>query len=204
MRGTATRLLVGLGAFVAIGWAADELWTSIVGSVEREAMQSVAGERTATLIAAARIVTWAGSAFVLIPLAVGCCLLFARASMRREALAVAISLGGAVLISNLVKLLTSRPRPPVEHLQMVTGSSFPSAHTLQASAFWLALALALRAGAMPRLVVWLAGGGGLLVVLAVAWSRVYLGVHYPSDVVGGLLLGGGWAVFMAHEAYTPG
>jgi undecaprenyl-diphosphatase len=203
MRGPATRLLVGFAAFVAIGWGAGELWTSLIGSAEQEAMRSFAAERVEPWITTARIVTWAGSAFLLIPLTVICSLLLVRCGLRREALAVALSLGGAMLISDLVKLLTSRPRPSVEHLQRVTGSSFPSAHATQASAFWLALALALRASALPRWVLRLAGVGALLIALVVAWSRVYLGVHYPSDVVAGLLLGGGWALFVAHVIRAP-
>ena len=199
-----TQLLIGLAVFVAIGWAAGELWTSIAGSIEQEAMRRLAEERTEALISAARFITWAGSAFVLVPLAVGCCLLFVRVGMRREALRLAVSLGGAMAISDLVKLLTSRPRPSVEHLQAVTGSSFPSGHTTQAAAFWLALALTLRGAALPRRTVWLASAGALLIALAVAWSRVYLGVHYPSDVAAGLLLGSGWAVFVAHVLCTPG
>jgi undecaprenyl-diphosphatase len=200
--GTAARLLVGLGVFVAIGWGAGELWTSVVGSLEQEAMNSLAAGRAEPWITTARIVTWAGSAFLLVPFAVGCCLLLARAGMRREALAVALSLGGAMLIADVVKLLTSRPRPAVEHLQAVGGSSFPSAHTMQASAFWLALALTLRARTARRRVLWLAIGGAVLVALVVAWSRVYLGVHYPSDVVAGLVLGCGWALFVAHVMRT--
>jgi undecaprenyl-diphosphatase len=200
--GTVLRLLVGLVAFIAIGWGAGELWTSVVGSLEQEAMRSLAAGRTEPLISTARVVTWAGSAFVLVPLAVGCALLLARAGMRREALAVAISLGGAMLIADVVKLLTSRPRPSVEHLQVVGGSSFPSAHTMQASAFWLALALTLQARAVRRRVLWLAVGGAVLVALIVAWSRVYLGVHYPSDVVAGLALGWGWALFVTHVMRT--
>jgi diacylglycerol kinase family enzyme/membrane-associated phospholipid phosphatase len=198
MTRTAVWIAGGFVAFVAIAWGAGELWTSVVGSLEQEAMTSFAQERTDVLITVARAVTWAGSSFVLVPLAVACCLLLARAGMRREALAVALSLGGATLISYLVKLLTSRPRPPVEHLQLVTGSSFPSSHTMQASAFWLSLALALRATSLSRGLVWLAGAGAVLIALVVAWSRVYLGVHYPTDVIAGLVLGGGWAVFVAH------
>ena len=73
-----------------------------------------------------------------------------------------------MLISDLVKLLVSRPRPPVEHLQAVTGSSFPSGHATQASAFWFSLVLALRAaGASPTLTR-VAAGLALLIVLAVA------------------------------------
>jgi undecaprenyl-diphosphatase len=193
-----TQLLIGLTLFVAIGCAAGELWTSIVGSVEQEAMRRLTEGRTETLISAARFITWAGSAFVLVPLAVGCSLLFVRIGMARDVLRLALSLGGAMAISDFVKLLTSRPRPSVEHLQAVTGSSFPSGHTTQATAFWLALALTVRAAVVPRRTVWLASAGALLIALAVAWSRVYLGVRYPSDVVAGLLLGSGWAVFVAH------
>jgi undecaprenyl-diphosphatase len=160
-------------------------------------MRSLAAERTGTPIALARLVTWAGSAYVLVPLAVVSCLWFVREGMRGEALALALSLGGAILISDLVKLLTSRPRPSVEHLQAVTGWSFPSGHATQASAFWLALALALRGLGLPRWALRLAFGCALLIALAVAWSRVYLGVHYPSDVLAGLALGGGWSLFVA-------
>ena len=198
MKLSAARLLLGLAVFVLVGWAAGALWTSVVGSGELEVMRNIVDERTAGLTAAARVVTWAGSAFLLVPLALICCWLLLRAGLRREAAAVAISLGGAMLISDVVKLLVSRPRPPVEHLQSVTGSSFPSGHSTQAAAFWFSLVLALRAAGVRPLLTRTAAGLAVVLVLAVALSRVYLGVHYPADVVAGVLLGTGWAVVVAH------
>lgn len=199
----AARLALGLVVFVLLGWVVGELWTSVVGSVELNVVRDVAAQRTAALTDVVRVITWAGSAFLLIPLALIVCLAFARAGLRGEALAVALSLGGAMLISGGVKLLVSRPRPPVEHLQAVTGSSFPSGHTTQASAFWFSLVFALQAaGASPRQTR-VAGGLALLVVLAVAASRVYLGVHYPSDVVAGMLLGTGWATYVSRCLRVP-
>jgi undecaprenyl-diphosphatase len=201
--GIAVRLAVGLALFVAAGWVAGELWTSFSGAFEHQAMRELAAERTETLVSAARTITWAGSAWVLVPLAIASCVWFARAGSARGAVAIAASLGGAMLIADLVKQLTQRPRPTVEHLQAVTGSSFPSGHATQASAFWLALALALPAVGVPRRLARAACAAALVIALAVAWSRVYLGVHYPSDVVAGLLLGGGWAVFVAHATRGP-
>ena len=147
MKLIAARLVLGLVVFVLVGWAAGALWTSVVGSGELEVMRNIADERSAGLTAAARVVTWAGSAFVLVPLALICCLVLLRAGLRWEAFAVAVSLAGAMLISDVVKLLVSRPRPPVEHLQAVTGSSFPSGHATQASAFWFSLVLGAAGGA---------------------------------------------------------
>ena len=193
----AARLVLGLAVFVLLGWGVGELWTSVVGSVELNAVRDVAAQRTAALTDVLRVLTWAGSAFLLVPLALIACLVFARAGLHREALAVALSLGGAMLIADWVKLLVSRPRPPVEHLQAVTGSSFPSGHATQASAFWFSLVFAMpAAGASPKLTR-AAAGLALLIVLAVAASRVYLGVHYPADVIAGVLLGTGWAMFVA-------
>lgn len=199
----AARLMLGLAVFVLLGWGAGGLWTSVVGSADLNAVRDVAAQRTPGLTEVAKVLTWAGSAFLLVPLALIACLALIRAGLRREALAVALSLGGAMLISDLVKQLVSRPRPPVEHLQAVTGSSFPSGHATQASAFWLSLVLVLpAAGASPR-ATFVAGGLALMIVLAVAASRVYLGVHYPSDVVAGVLLGSGWSAYVWRNLRSP-
>jgi undecaprenyl-diphosphatase len=199
----AARLVLGFVALLLVGWGAGELWLSIVGSADRDAVTEVAAGRTAALTDVARAVTWAGSAFVLVPLALVCCYALSRAGLRREALAVALALGGAMLLSDLLKLLVSRPRPPVEHLQSVTGSSFPSGHSTQASAFWLSLAAALRATSAPRRLVRAGTAFAVVIVLVVAASRVYLGVHYPADVVAGVILGATWAAFVWSSLGRP-
>jgi undecaprenyl-diphosphatase len=79
----------------------------------------------------------------------------------------------------------------------VTGSSFPSGHATQASAFWFALVLVSPSVGASRAVTGLAAALALLLVAAVAASRVYLGVHYPADVVAGVLLGTSWAAFVS-------
>jgi undecaprenyl-diphosphatase len=168
----------------------------VVGAGDLEAVRQVTEGRSAALTAAMRVVTLAGSAWVLVPLAAGCCAVLLRRGLHREAAGVALSLGGAILISAAVKVLVSRPRPPVEHLQAVTGASFPSGHSTQASAFWLSLVLAARAARAPSAVTLAAAVIAALLVPFVAFSRVYLGVHYPSDVIAGVLLGSGWATFV--------
>jgi len=193
--------VLGLAACVLVGWLAGELWVSIIGSSEADAMRSLAEQRSQTLIETARVITWAGSGFVLVPLAVVYCLVLGRAGLWREAAAVALSLGGAMLIYDLTKALTARPRPSVEHLQAVTGSSFPSGHATQASAFWLSLVLALRATRVTPFALRIAGIAATALVLGVAWSRVYLGVHYPSDVLAGLILGSGWALWVRRRLH---
>ncbi len=197
MRRSAPCLALGLVAFVLVGWGAGALWIAIVGSGDEEAVRALAEGRTAALTVVARTVTWAGSLWVLIPLALVWCILLVRAGLPREAAAVAVSLTGAILISDLVKVLVGRPRPPVEHLQAVSGASFPSGHSTQVSAFWFSSVLAMQAAGMsPGRVRW-AAALTALIVLSVACSRVYLGVHYPSDVIAGVLMGTGWALFVA-------
>jgi len=203
VRRVAARLACGLALFIVIGWGVGTLWLSIVGSVDVNAVRDLAAERSMALTEVARVITWAGSAFLLVPLALLACLLLARAGLRREAIAVAISLGGALLISDCVKLLVSRSRPPVMHLQAVSGASFPSGHATQASAFWFSLVLVARATRTAPLLRNVAAGAALLLVCAVALSRVYLAVHYPADVLAGILLGTGWAVFVARSLRLP-
>jgi undecaprenyl-diphosphatase len=188
-------LLTGLIAFILIGWGAGALWTSMVGSGEVDLMREISSHRSQAPTDLARIVTWAGSAFLLVPLALVACALMVQAGLRVQALVVALALGGAMLISDVVKILVSRPRPPFEHLQSVSGFSFPSGHATQATAFWLSFVLAAGTAGVSAGRMWLLATGGLLLAALVGLSRVCLGVHYPSDVIAGILLGGGWAVW---------
>jgi len=197
VRHAAACLLLGLLVLTLVAVGVGELWTQIVGSADLDAVRDVAGQRSRVLTDAVRLITSAGSALLLVPLAVIACLLLVRAGLRREAVAVALSLGGAMLLSSWVKLLVSRPRPPVAHLQAVTGSSFPSGHATQASAFWFSLILVLRTAGAPPVATAVAAALALSLVLTVAASRVYLGVHYPGDVAAGVLLGAGWAALVS-------
>jgi undecaprenyl-diphosphatase len=204
VRPLAARLVLGLVALVLLGWGLGALWTSLAGSSELHLMRSIVSDRTAALTSAARILTWPGSLWVLIPLALLSCALLARAGFLREALIVGLGLLGGIIISSVLKPLVDRPRPPVEHLQAVSGPSFPSGHATQASAFWISLALALRTVPMRRGALAAATVAAVVLVVVVSLTRVYLGVHYPADVIAGVLLGGAWAVYVRSCVWRAG
>ena len=102
-----------------------------------------------------------------------------------------VVLGGQLALSNLVKVAVGRIRPDMPPLHVMPGPSFPSGHATAAAATWAAVALVLGRGASPRVRVLLAGAA-VTIAVAVACSRVFLGAHWLSDVVGGLLLGWTW------------
>lgn len=102
---------------------------------------------------------------------------------------------GAVFWIHLLKYGFDRPRPDlVPHGMMVSTASFPSGHSAAAAAFYLTIGVLLaRFQQRRRLRIFFIGLAVVLTVL-VGVSRVYLGVHWPSDVVGGWAIGGGWAL----------
>lgn len=102
-----------------------------------------------------------------------------------------VVVGGQFLLSNVVKIAVERVRPDVSPLTVLPGPSFPSGHATAAAATWAAVALVLGRGASPRLRAVLAGLGAAIAV-AVACTRVFLGAHWTSDAIGGLLLGWTW------------
>lgn len=111
------------------------------------------------------------------------------------ALLVIVAVGGAMLLNLLLKLGFDRPRPDlVPHLTEVYQSSFPSGHSMAAAATYLTLG-AMMARVQPRRrlkIYFLALAIG--VMLLIGFSRVYLGVHWPSDVLAGWAAGAVWAL----------
>lgn len=115
---------------------------------------------------------------------------------------VVTSLGGG-LVNTLVKALVDRPRPVVDHpVATALGESFPSGHAMGATVAYGALLVAVWPLLGPGARRW-ARIGTVLLVLAVGTSRLLLGVHFLSDVVGGFVLGSAWlaAAVAAFDAW---
>jgi undecaprenyl-diphosphatase len=112
----------------------------------------------------------------------------------RTAAVVAVAAGSGEIMNQLLKLLFMRPRPSVvPHLRDVTTASFPSGHAMESAIVYLTLGVMLMRVAERGITKLYCLGVAMVVTFLVGSSRVYLGVHYPTDVLGGWILGFLWA-----------
>jgi undecaprenyl-diphosphatase len=188
-------ILLGLAVITALAGIGVRAWAP---GFDVSVMQAIAGGRDARLTSIAWVVTEAGSFVLLAPLAIAF-LLLRRWKRPADDIALVVIAAGSALLPLTVKLIVARPRPTIEHLSQLSSLSFPSEHTTQAAAIYLTIGIMLSQGLARR---WREAAIvlGVLIALAVAWSRVYLGVHYPTDVAAGLLLGWSWALLVFHWA----
>lgn len=113
---------------------------------------------------------------------------------RALALLMTVAVLGGTVISTLLKLGFDRPRPDIPHAARVFTASFPSGHAMLSAATFLTLgALLTRVNADRRVKAYFMVLAIFLTVI-VGLSRIYLGVHYPSDVLAGWCVGSAWAV----------
>ncbi|TMC28859.1 MAG: phosphatase PAP2 family protein [Chloroflexi bacterium] len=185
----------GLAVITALIGIGVRAWAP---GVDVQVLQAIALHRSSALTSVAQIVSDAGSFALLAPLSIAFVLL-RRWKRPADDIALVVVAAGSAALPSVVKLIVARPRPTIEHLSHLTSLSFPSEHTTQAAAIYLTIAILLSRDlnrGWRELVVVLA----VLIALAVAWSRVYLGVHFPTDVIAGLLLGWSWALFVFHWA----
>ena len=101
------------------------------------------------------------------------------------------AVAGEIVVVNTIKEILDRVRPTFNPIAETLGPSFPSGHSGLAAAFYAAAALVLARRRSPRTRALLAGGA-VAIAVAVACSRVLLGVHWMSDVMAGLALGWAW------------
>ena len=195
-RGFALTLTVAIGALAV--WAFAGLTQDVVGHdeaalVDPHVLRWVASHRTDWLTSVMKAVTRLGSTAVIVPLfvIVISVLVIRRRDWWSSAL-LALAVTGAMGLYNIVKGAVGRVRPPrglwIGHYG---GGSFPSGHASQSIAFLGMLAIVLSAGrsGKSRAVIWT---GAVLVVVMVGASRVYLGAHWLSDILGGWALGVAW------------
>ena len=124
--------------------------------------------------------------------------------LRREATLLAATILSGWVVNTLIKALVGRPRPTiVSHLAEAGGSSFPSGHSFNSAVVYIGVALALAALNARRGVRWSLIAGAALITALIALSRVWLGVHYPSDVLAGWLGGTAWALTASALLYHP-
>ena len=182
------RIAALIAVLAMLGW----LGVSAPGRFDREALQLANAWRSAPLDAAFASVTWLGSLLVLLPLVAAVGISLWRQGHRGEARFLMAALLGASALAEGAKQMVQRPRPDLfaALTPVLSPFSFPSAHAVQvtavAAAVWVLaghLAPRHRRRAVPVLV---------LIVMLVDLSRIYLQVHYPSDVLAGTIAGACW------------
>lgn len=114
---------------------------------------------------------------------------------KREALYLVAAIGSGVLIGNIMKLAFDRPRPDiVPHGSIIYMPSFPSGHALMAAIVYITLGALLAQNQPARAIrIYILSVMFFLAILT-GISRIYLGVHWPSDVLAGWLAGFSWAM----------
>ncbi|MDT9755806.1 phosphatase PAP2 family protein [Heyndrickxia coagulans] len=111
-------------------------------------------------------------------------------------LAISVALGAGVF-NTILKYIFKRQRPDIMRVVQETGYSFPSGHSMGSMILYGCLVLILFRIAKRRWVKFAGTLFALLLVLAIGISRIYLGVHYPSDVAGGYAAGLVWVILSA-------
>jgi membrane-associated phospholipid phosphatase len=143
-----------------------------------------------------RVATWLGSLYVLVPTAVLIAIVLLQVQKRWEAALLVIGFGAASLWAHVAKDFFERPRPDLVDplIPLPSDASMPSAHTAQIAAFSLCMVLIIRR-TLPEwqfhtIII------ASVVSTVVAISRVYLQVHFPSDVLAGALFAILWVALI--------
>jgi len=204
-------ILVGLAGLVAsllvLGTIADGVRDEEVFILDAWATPFLHGIRSPLLDAVMNGLTALGSTIVVLPI-----LLVSLAALylkRRYGamLFLAIALGGSLAIDATMKLIFERPRPKLDYAAVLPDYSFPSGHAMNGVAFYVAIGLiqwsvfGRKAGLASTIVA-------IALAIGIGVSRIYLGFHYLTDVVGGWLAGIVWllvvgAAFRARPNIWP-
>jgi membrane-associated phospholipid phosphatase len=198
-------LTLGLAAVLSLGVGFGQLLDSVVESdgitvADRPVLGFFAAHRESWWTTVATVISDVGSPVgtAVTGVAVGAVLAWLRRSWL-PLLIIILGGAGIAVINSVVKSSVSRTRPPlITAVLGAHGYSFPSGHTTGTTVVWLLSAWMIGrwmiSRRVARVTLW---AGALLMIGAVGVTRVYLGVHFPSDVMAGWALGAAWTVTIA-------
>jgi membrane-associated phospholipid phosphatase len=195
-RATATAMvvvgLVGLiASLVVLGSIAEGVRAQEVFALDTWATPFLHGIASPGLDWVMLRLTDLGSSLVIVPCFAVVLALLLRARRYGGALFLTVASGGALILNASMKLFFQRPRPQLDYAKVLPDYSFPSGHTMNATVFYIALALILWS-VFGRRVGLVGLATGVAISLGVGVSRIYLGYHYLTDVAGGLVAGVAW------------
>jgi len=184
-----TTLVLILSAFLAQGVVAEEWrdWNQSIHAASR------AGA-TPALDRFALAITWLGGGWGSALVVSAFLILFVRTKHYLTAGTLLIAIFGVLLIEAVLKPLFALARPVMadDALLNQTGYAFPSGHALRGVGIYGLLAALAVGRAAGRPLAWIAAAVCIAVAIGICWSRVYLGVHWPTDVIMGGLLAAAW------------
>jgi undecaprenyl-diphosphatase len=191
-------LAVGLAVSTFVIWAffelADEVLEGDSRAFDKAVLLWIHNNFPDWLNEPMRLVTALGYYYVVVPLLAVAVFVLYRRGWRLSAVLLAVSTGGSVVLTTVLKGVFQRTRPELfDAGYQASFYSFPSGHATVAVGFYgmLTVILAYRMRGAAR---WAVAACGLLVVLLIGFSRLYLGVHYPTDVLAGYLSALLWLV----------
>ena len=187
---------VGLVAvLVVFGSIAEQVREQEAFALDAWATPFLHAIRSPLLDAVMTGLTTIGSSLVVLPLFIAVAI---GLSVRRRygaLLFMAVALGGALVTDFVMKLIFQRPRPKLDYAAVLPDYSFPSGHSMNGIAFYVSLGL-IAWSVFGRRVGVVATALAALLALGIGVSRIYLGYHYLTDVVGGFLAGIAWLLIV--------
>ena len=184
-----------IAALVVLGFIADGVRDQEVFALDQWATPFLHSISTPLLDAVMIGLTTMGSTIILVPLFIAVVGLLLRSRRFGAALFFAVSTIGALVIDFTMKLIFERPRPKLDYAAVLPDYSFPSGHSMNGIVFYVGLGLIVWSVYGRR--IGLAATTALAVLaLGIGVSRIYLGYHYLTDVVGGFLAGIAWLLIV--------
>jgi membrane-associated phospholipid phosphatase len=189
----ATVAVICTVAFAALGL---RVRSGATQAFDLAVMRWMGAHQSKTLSYAADQLTHLGTGIVVLTVVGVTALLLWNTAHKHSARLLLAAVAGNIILNNVLKLLFDRPRPDVFVWQTTAlSSSFPSGHAMSATVCYGTVAYLAARLQKHHWARALTLGGAAILILLICGTRMYLGVHYPSDVIAGMLVGLAWAGF---------